>query len=228
MEAWSGQADRASSQRPKRTQAEASAAPARPAALAVGMDAAMGPCPTDTRQKSKGSAKGSGKSADLLQCTAELALETARNVRCLSSIALRTITISDTCNCGQGIVDLAAQEQTYNEMELVYTWAALVLVILRTPQAVLPEASMEILRRHSGACPTAECLKEHIKECSVTRTYTGTASNIRLAGSYEVQDAMQAVCRCLVAMGGVLRFGAAPRGGKERAVLAALQASRRG
>ncbi|MFM7980826.1 MAG: hypothetical protein ACKPKO_16065, partial [Candidatus Fonsibacter sp.] len=100
---------------------------------------------------------------------------------------MRTITISDTCSVGQGIVDLAAQEQTYNEMELVYTWAALVLVILRMPPAALPEASMEILRRHSVACPTAECLKEHIRECSATRTYTGTASNIRLAGSHEVQ-----------------------------------------
>ena len=191
------------------------------------MDTPMALPPTCTRQKSKGSAKGSGKNADLLQCTAELALETARNVRCLSSMALRTITISEMRNCGQRIDDLEAQEQTYDEMELVCTWAALALVILRMPPAPCPEASLEILRRHSMACLTAGCLREYIEECRVTRPHTGATSNIGQAGGHEVQDAMQAVCRCLTTMGGVRRFGAVPRGGKERVVLAALQASRR-
>ena len=170
---------------------------------------------------------GPPHSEDLLHATARLSLHTARRVRLLSAVVLRTLLIPDNSSAGPSIKNIATQEKQYSDLEACYTWAQLLLAVLALPASTLPVESTRLLAEHAASNTRPDQMQLHLAECSVTRTYSGDASIVRMAGDATLQGALQALSRCLIASGAQLRLGPAPRSTEERAVTAALTATRR-
>ena len=119
------------------------------------------------------------------------------------------------------------QEKQYSDLEACYTWAQLLLAVLALLASTLPSESTRLLGEHAAFNTHPDQMQLHLAECSVTRTYSGDASIARMAGDATLEGALQALSRCLIASGAQLRLGPAPRSTEERAVTAALTATRR-
>jgi hypothetical protein len=159
---------------------------------------------------------------DLLRSTALLSLETARKVRLLNSVATRTVFIPDHSPVASTVRIIAARDRTYRDTEHVYTWAELVLAVLEHANEGMPAATRDLLRSHANACSTVDVLIEDVLHCILTRCHAGNGCNLVLAVSPSLQQIAYVLLRALICAGCSIRFGPAPRGGKERAVAAAL------
>ncbi|WP_353239661.1 hypothetical protein, partial [Limnohabitans sp.] len=85
---------------------------------------------------------------DLLTCTSRLALSTARQMRTLSGMAVRTLTLPDTSPLAQPLAVVAHMEKPWSENMLCYTWGHLITVLLAHPDN-LPPAALLILQTHA-------------------------------------------------------------------------------
>ena len=163
-------------------------------------------------------------SEDLLHATARLNLHTARRARLLLAVILRKLLIPDN---NSAIRNITSQEKQYGDLEACHPWAHLLLAVLALPASTLPVESTRLLAEHAASNTRPDQMQLHLAECSVTRTYSGNASIVRMAGDVTLQSALQALSRCLIASGAQLRLGPAPRTTEERAVTAALTSTRR-
>ena len=159
--------------------------------------------------------------ADLLTCTSRLALSTARQMRTLSGMAVRTLTLPDTSPLAQPLAVVAHMEKPWSENMLCYTWGHLITVLLAHPDNLPPEALL-ILQTHAQSQLTPDALREHILECHVARTWDGSSTIIKFATSTELKEVSAAIILLLTSSGARLRFGAPPRGPLERATASAL------
>ena len=173
--------------------------------------------------------QGLGENAygsNLLQATARLSLETARGLRQLRAAVIRTITIPDNSPAGIAVRRLAESEHQSGSDDIAITWAQLVLAILSIPTADLPVTLSDPLRAHAAAMVRPASLRESVHECAVYRTYSGDATIARLSADACLQTELLHISRALVASGGQLRLGPAPRSAGERAVAAAMTQGR--
>ena len=224
METWASGRERAAAVRPRRTRQNPHEAIPQNANSAIAAPVSS-PFQAPHGGRPQGPTWHSDK--ELLHATARLSIETARNVRMLTAIAVRTLSVPALSQCGPPVRAVAEQPRTYAEHEPAYTWAQLVLLAL----ALVPEDSQDaghlLLRQHAVQSTRPELLRDHLQECQVTRCYSADASNIKLAVSGELAPTAQALCRTLIAGGATLRFGAAPKSSAERAVTTALTAALR-
>ena len=159
---------------------------------------------------------------DLLMATARLSLSNARQLRTLTGILLRTVTIPDGTKFGTRLAELARQEKPWHENNLVIVWGSVIIMISEATADGLPIDCLKVIHEHAVAAVAPAALREHISECYVSRAWAGDSSIWKFAVSPELREVAQAVCRCLVASGASLRLGPPPRGPLERATAAAL------
>ena len=67
-----------------------------------------------------------------------------------------------------------------------------------------------------------EQLREPIQECAVYRAFGGDCSIVKLVADASLQHLVLIITRALVAFGGQIKLGPAPRNPSERAVATAL------
>ena len=219
MESWAGHHERAIVLRPRRESATANMGTSQHQ---------NGTQQTSRRNKKPAQQDASlADGADLLHSTAKLALETARKLRCLSAVVVRTVAIPDSTPCGQKARILAEQARSYIETEHAYAWAQLVLIVLAAPSERMPAEALAVLRQHATASTSAAGLTDHVGECTLTRCYDGQWTNLRLVTDSELSTVTRALLQCLVGLGCGVRFGAAPRSTNERNVSHALSLSSR-
>ena len=159
---------------------------------------------------------------DLLTTTARLALQTARQVRMLTSVVLRTITVPDSSRLAQQLGAIARRTLQYTEDAQAVTWALVVLALLEMAEESTTQEPLRMLREHAAACCSSAALKDSILECSVARTWAGNATNVRIAVAPEMNALANAAVRVMVAEGSTIRYGPAPRGPLERDTAALL------
>ena len=73
---------------------------------------------------------------DLLTSTARLALQTARQVRMLTSVVLRTIPVPDSSRLAQQLGAIARRTPQYMEDAQAVTWALTVLALLEVTEEI--------------------------------------------------------------------------------------------
>ena len=159
---------------------------------------------------------------DLLMATARLSLCSARQLRTLTGILLRTVTIPDGTKFGTRLAELARQEKPWHENNWVIMWGTVILMIADATDDGLPLDCLKVIREHVVAIAAPTTLREHVSECFVSRAWAGDSSIWKFAVSLELREVAQAVCRSLVASGATLRLGPPPRGPLERATALAL------
>ena len=159
---------------------------------------------------------------DLLTSTARLALQTARQVRMLTTVILRTIRVPDSSKLAQQLGVIARRMPQYTEDAQAVTWALMVLALLEVTEESTTQEPLRMLREHAAACCSSAALKDSILECSVARTWAGNATNVRIAVAPEMTTLANAAARVMVAAGGMIRYGPAPRGPLERNAAALL------
>ena len=162
--------------------------------------------------------------AELLMQTTKLALATARQVRQLQATLLRTVSVPDACHFGSGFSTLARQDRPWSENYHAYQWAQIMLLITENPPTGATEEMLSSLRTHASSCNSPEQLKEHILECTVSRTWAGDCTNLRIATSHDFQELTMLTTRLLTMGGASIRFGPPPRGPLERAASNSLNA----
>ena len=99
---------------------------------------------------------------DLLMATARLSLSSARQLRTLTGILLRTVTIPDGTKFGTRLAELARQEKPWHENNLVIVWGSVILMIADAMDDGLPPDCLKVIREHAAAAATPAALREHI------------------------------------------------------------------
>ena len=160
MDTWAHGRERAAAVRPRRGAQEH---PQGTAVIAVAVSPA-----TQHRAPRSGPGVG-GDDRALLHATARVAVETARNVRMLTAIAVRTVSVPDTAAFGAQMRGLAEQPRTYSEHESAYVWAQLVLIAPAAVAVDSGEVGHVPVRAHAAQCTQPEVLRDFLQECIVTR-----------------------------------------------------------
>jgi hypothetical protein len=151
MKAWAGRTEREQAQRPKLGQAGKGRGHQRAIAQSAEMQT------VDLHRHA------SNSQDDLLKNTAKLALATARQVRCLTGIATKTISIPDTSLFGPSIAAIARKDHPLSENMLSHTWAQVIVAVTDNATDALPADVMQILHNHVRNCAGPEILRDLIK-----------------------------------------------------------------
>ena len=152
METWAKQPDRSAAQRPRRqdNRSQQSQLP-RPRQPALSLESTQ-IHPQRPQQLAYATASTTVEAERvLLHATARLALETSHKVRTLQAIAVRTLTVPDTCSVGNLVSVLAMKEHTYSPTEHAFRWAQLILILLKLPRDNLPASAAQLLEAHAQA-----------------------------------------------------------------------------
>ena len=160
----------------------------------------------------------------LLLHTARLALSTARQMRQLSSVVSQTVGVPDTSRFAEGFKVIAQRDLPWTDDGLLHTWAMAITTMVDVGEEGQVAEHFRLQRVHLDACTSPALIREHVLECQVHRCWSGDCTNLRFAVTPELREVAQCVCRMLVAGGGRVRYGAAPRGPLERAVASSLTA----
>jgi hypothetical protein len=162
-------------------------------------------------------------STDLLLATSRLTLQNARQLRQLSATILRTITIPDSSQYGQPLGSLARKENAYHEQAMIFMWANIMLIIIEHPPEGAPVEATRFLQEHVNSCNNPEFLKYAVLECSLSRTWQGDSTILKVAVAPSLHTVLNSLTQLLVAAGAHMRFGPPPKGPLERAATTALQ-----
>lgn len=158
----------------------------------------------------------------LSQTTAKLALETARTVRLLVSMAVITLFVP-TCSLTTAMENVVCEDPPRPMYDHIERWGALVLAILAEPK--LPDDLKLILQNHAKATPDRDALLPHILQCSSVPFFRDENMHcVQIKVSSEFQHLAVNVMKALVILGGTLQFGAGPRKNLEHATQDALNA----
>ena len=160
----------------------------------------------------------------LLLSTAKLALSTARQVRQLSAVVTQCVAIPDGSRFAEGFKVIAQRDLPWMEDAQLHTWALIMATILDSGEEGQAADDLRVVRAHQESAVSAAMLRGHVLDCQASRTWSGDCTNLRFAVSTELREVAQCVSRLLVAGGGRIRYGAAPRGPLERAVASSLLA----
>ena len=217
MEKWAEQRERASAQRPRKMRESGDRFESQDRAVAVAVPSSQG-------KGRRASCANSDSLESLVISTAKLSLETARKVRQLGGIALRTITMPESAPLTAQLLTMCTADRGFAEKDHIFQWAELIQCIIRVSPEQIDAQWMKILKDHAAACVSPDNLLGLISECSVSQTFAGNAVNVRLAVNSDLQTVSQCLIKSLVAVGGTLRFGAPPRTALERSTSSALAA----
>ena len=98
----------------------------------------------------------------------------------MAIILMSTLTLLLSSPAGAALLPLAEVERTYARNETAYTWAQLILKLLRFPADNLPPGTMGPLREHSTQYAHPEQLAESVHECNIVKTHAGDALIARI------------------------------------------------
>ena len=217
MEKWAEQRERGSALRARKMRESSDRVESQDRAVAIAVPSSQG--------RGRRAPNASSDSLEsLVISTAKLSLDTARRVRQLSGIALRTITMPESAPLTAQLLRMCTADRAFMEKDHIYQWAALVQCIIKaSPEQIEPQW-MKTLVDHAAACVSPVSWLGLISECSVSQTFNGTPVHVRLAVNSELQTVCQCLIKCLIAAGGTLRFGAPPRHALECSTGSALAA----
>ncbi|CAE8619695.1 unnamed protein product [Polarella glacialis] len=149
----------------------------------------------------------------LVKATAELSLQTARNSRIHSGMALTTILVPESPSISAG---LAVESVSQPLLTDLHRWARLVLALSQDEKVSAQHRT--VLLEHAQATASIDALLGQVLSCSIVPTFADTKIiKIQFAVASVIQTTAAAVIGALVDLGGEAKFGPPPRTSAERA-----------
>ncbi|CAE8581225.1 unnamed protein product [Polarella glacialis] len=165
--------------------------------------------------------RGKEQSRDLVglvKASAELSLQTARNSRIHSGMALTTILVPESPSISAA---LAAETVSQPLLTDLRRWACLVLALCEDEKVSAEHGT--VLSEHAQATASIDALLGRLLSCSIVPTFADSKIiKIQFAVAAVLQKTATAVVGALVDLGGEAKFGPPPRTSAERAVSSAL------
>mmetsp|Transcript_17344 Transcript_17344/g.27687 ORF Transcript_17344/g.27687 Transcript_17344/m.27687 type:complete len:211 (+) Transcript_17344:226-858(+) len=171
------------------------------------------------RRRVEGRDQGQSTSlTSLATATAELSLQTARNCRVHSGMAVTTVLVPE---CPATMAALAVESASQPSLTDIYRWAALVLTLSQEER--VSSQHRTVLVEHAQATASTEALLGRVLSCSIVPTFADSKIiKIQFAVAPVLQMTAAALVGALVDLGGEAKFGPPPRSSAERAVSSAL------
>ncbi|CAE8663205.1 unnamed protein product [Polarella glacialis] len=175
--------------------------------------------PPEKRRRIEGHSREQSKDlASLARATAELSLQTARNCRIHSGMALTTILMPE---CPSISAALSVDSSLQPFLTDLHRWARLILA-LSQDEKVSPQ-HRTVIFEHAQSIVSIDALYGRVLSCSVVPTFADSKIiKVQFAVAPVLQSTATAVIGALVDLGGEAKFGPPPRSSAERAVSSAL------